>query len=132
MQMSERLFSGVFPCGIGYADTHIEEHGDYKELAFLPFDTLTLEWRAKKMPDELREAITADAARMQQYRGKEFQVSQCGQTVLCGTKVPDAVKSSTFGCRNCLWSGSECTRGSLYQPHMADNVPSCKAYAYYD
>jgi hypothetical protein len=40
-----RLFIGVFPCGISYADRHHEEYGDYKALAFLPYESLTLEFR---------------------------------------------------------------------------------------
>jgi hypothetical protein len=32
----DRLFIGVFPCGISYADRKVEEHGDYKRsLSFL-------------------------------------------------------------------------------------------------
>ena len=46
--------------------------------------------------------------------------------------VPDKVKSSTFGCTNCLWHSVECKQGSMYQPHTAQNKPSCKAYTYYD
>jgi hypothetical protein len=46
--------------------------------------------------------------------------------------VPDKVKSSEFGCRNCLWQSIECKQGSMYQPHTAQNKPSCKGYTYYD
>jgi hypothetical protein len=46
-QTGSRLFIGVFPCGISYADRHHEEHGDYKTLAFLPYNSLVLEFRSK-------------------------------------------------------------------------------------
>lgn len=38
----DRLFSGVYPCGIVYADRYREKGGDYARLAFLPYDTLQL------------------------------------------------------------------------------------------
>jgi hypothetical protein len=41
-------------------------------------------------------------------------------------------KSSTFGCRNCLWASVECHQGSMFQPEIAGGLPSCKAYSYYD
>jgi len=45
--------------------------------------------------------------------------------------VPASVRGSQFGCRNCLWSGCECTSGSLYQPKN-DTDSECKVYTYYD
>jgi hypothetical protein len=50
----DRLFIGNYPCGIVYADRHNEEHGDYKRLAFLPYDGMELEF-AKDCPEELKE-----------------------------------------------------------------------------
>lgn len=46
--------------------------------------------------------------------------------------VPAEVKSSKFGCRNCLYSGCECTGGSKYAPAEVDGIPSCKCYVYCD
>lgn len=49
--------------------------------------------------------------------------------------VPDEVKNSRFGCRNCLWLSCECVKGSRFTPHTihSDKVyPSCGAYTYYD
>jgi len=43
-QKLPQLFIGVFPCGISYADRHHEEQGDYKSLAFLPYNSLILEF----------------------------------------------------------------------------------------
>ena len=83
-QKLPRLFIGVFPCGISYADRHHEEHGDYKSLAFLPYGSLILEFR-KGCPAELRAEITADAAAIQARKGEQYQVSTCGQTVLLGS-----------------------------------------------
>jgi hypothetical protein len=79
-----RLFIRVFPCGISYADRHHEEHGDYESLAFLPYDSLNLEFR-KGCPAELRAEITASAAAIQARKGEHYQVSTCGQTVLLGS-----------------------------------------------
>lgn len=46
--------------------------------------------------------------------------------------APSEVKSSKFGCRNCLYAGCECERGSWYVPSDVDGVPSCKRYCYFD
>jgi hypothetical protein len=81
-RVSAALFIGVFPTGVGYADTRVEEYGDYKVVAFLSFSTLELEIRAPK--SDLLPRIKADAASIQARRGQEFIVSGCGQTVLLG------------------------------------------------
>ena len=73
----------VMATGISYANRTREEHGDFKRLAFLPFNTLSLEFRAD-CPRELREAITELAKPIQAQRGKPFQVSTSGQTVILG------------------------------------------------
>jgi hypothetical protein len=80
---SARIFSGVFPCGISYADRARERHGDYVTLAFLSFRTLALEYAAD-CPPELRAWIATDAAAIQARRGETFQVSTAGQTVTLG------------------------------------------------
>lgn len=85
--MSERLFIGVFPAGISYADRHREEHGDYAELAFLSYDTLELKVY-ENCPANLRTEIEAHAASIQSRRGQRFQVSGCNQTVLLGASCP--------------------------------------------
>jgi hypothetical protein len=82
----ERLFIGVFPCGISYADRKVEEHGDYKRLAFLPYSSLELEW-FKGCPESLRGRIIADAAKIQARRGEDFQISAVGQKIRLGGKV---------------------------------------------
>lgn len=79
----DRLFIGVYPTGIVYADMEVEELGDYRRLAFLPFKTLDLEW-AKRVPCELKKQIQEDAAKIIARKGEKFQVSTCGQTVTLG------------------------------------------------
>ncbi|HUJ08545.1 MAG TPA: hypothetical protein VL171_00825 [Verrucomicrobiae bacterium] len=81
--IAERLFIGVFPCGISYADAAHGVAGDYKRLAFLPFATLELKVEPD-CPPELAERIRADAAVIQMKRGQPYQVSTCGQTVILG------------------------------------------------
>ena len=53
--------------------------------------------------------------------------------------VPEAVRTSDYGCPNCLWAGCECRRGSLYKEGRAPREcgkdwqkPFCVAYVYYD
>ena len=71
-----RLFAGMFPEGIVYADKGREEHGDYAKLAFLPYRTRVVEY-AKNCPPEFRELIEADA---KQYKlGEVVQISSSGQ-----------------------------------------------------
>ncbi len=81
--MRDRLFIGIFPCGIAYADRHRERGGDFARLAFLPYDTLQLEVE-QDCPTDLRKLIEADAASIQSRRGELFQVSASGQTVTLG------------------------------------------------
>jgi hypothetical protein len=83
MTAGEQLFIGVFSTGIAYADRTIERHGDYKKLAFLPFNTLEL-MIEKDCPADLRVLIVADAATIQARRGERYQVTTSGQTVLLG------------------------------------------------
>ena len=82
-EAADRLFIGIFPGGISYCDRKIEEHGDYKQVAFLPYDTLELQVRKGCHP-ALLQLISADAESIQAKRGQEFRVSTCGQTVTLG------------------------------------------------
>ena len=82
-----RLFVGVFPGGLVYADRWAEQHGDYKRLAFLPYATLALQVEPDCPPD-LRTEIETAAATIIAQRGQPFQVSACGQTVILGHDLP--------------------------------------------
>lgn len=78
-----RLFVGVHAGGVVYCDRQVEVAGDYKRLAFLPYNTLVLEWG--DCPSEmLRSEIERDAAVIQALRGHEWQISTSGQTVRLG------------------------------------------------
>lgn len=79
-----RLFVGVFPTGISYADKERERDGDYMRVAFLPFSTLELEWSPGRHPPGLRDLIERDAASIIRRRGQPYQVSGAGQTVTLG------------------------------------------------
>lgn len=80
----DRLFVGIFPGGIVYADREVEQHGDYKRLAFLSFRTLEVDWSSKRIEPALRAAIEEDVAAMRARRGERFEVSACGQYVVLG------------------------------------------------
>lgn len=84
MTASERVHVGTFPTGISYADRTVEAAGDYKRLAFLPFDTLALEWIAKRVSPDVRGYIERDAEKLRAKRGQSYQVSSAGQTVALG------------------------------------------------
>lgn len=85
--MQERIFAGVFPCGISYADKEREKDGDFARLAFLYFASLELRFE-KDCPASLRPEIEADAATIQARRGEHYQTSTTGQTVLLGSELP--------------------------------------------
>lgn len=78
----DRLFVGVYPEGIVYADRSREEHGDYARVAFLPFGTLELEVSAPKSP--LLTLVRADAAKIAARRGEKFITSGNGQYIILG------------------------------------------------
>jgi hypothetical protein len=84
--VNPRIFAGVYPMGIVYADRQREAHGDYKRLAFLAFSTLVLDVEPD-CPPALRAEIEADAAPIQAMKGQDFQVSTSGQTVVLGTRI---------------------------------------------
>lgn len=83
MSQDPRLFIGVYPCGLVYADRSRERHGDYVRLAFLPYASLVLQI-APDCPTSLRAEIEADARAMQAKRGERYEVSASGQTVILG------------------------------------------------
>lgn len=80
--LADRLFVGVMPAGISYADKTIDEDGDYARVASLSYSTLVLVIYHPRSP--LLPLIREDAERMQARRGQMFQVSTAGQTVLLG------------------------------------------------
>lgn len=82
----DRLFIGVYPTGIIYADKARDVRGDFARLAYLNFDTLTLQVE-NHCPDDLRSRIEADAQALQAKRGEEYRISSAGQTVLLGAGV---------------------------------------------
>ena len=77
-----RLFKGIFPTGICYADRKTLVKNDYLRVAFLFFDTLKLELH--NPPPELLPEIEADAAEIQASKGQSFQIDSCGHTVMLG------------------------------------------------
>ncbi len=83
-EICARLFIGVFPCGLAYSDRTIEVDHDYKRLAFLPFQTLNLEWRCNDCPPEIAAVIRSEEAQMQARRGQQYQVDASGHTVTLG------------------------------------------------
>lgn len=77
-----RLFVGVYPTGLSYADKGHEKDGDYAKVAHLSYATLELTVYDAASP--LLPLVEADAAEMKARRGEEFRISACNQTVLLG------------------------------------------------
>jgi len=65
----DRLFIGVYPEGIVYADRYVQPHGDYKRLAFLSYRSLALTFSDEQCLPELRKKIVTHAATLQEKRG---------------------------------------------------------------
>lgn len=84
--MNQRLFIGTYPAGIVYSDREKEVHGDYKRLAFLPYDTLKLEVE-RGCPGELEVEIVNHARTIQCQVGQHYRTSETGSEVLLGSKV---------------------------------------------
>lgn len=78
-----RIFSGIYPGGVVFADRTVQQAGDYRRLAFLPYRSLELEIE-RDCPPDLAGEIRLAAAAIQERRGGEFQISACGQTVVLG------------------------------------------------
>lgn len=70
--MEERLFIGVYPTGLVYADRGREVHGDYKRLGYLNYGTLILNLEPDCLP-ALAEQIKDNAAKMQVKHGQPFK-----------------------------------------------------------
>lgn len=81
--LDARLFVGVYPCALVYADKGRKVAGDYARLATLIYATLALEF-APDCPAYWRPIIEADAKRVQARRGENFSVSASGQFVRLG------------------------------------------------
>ena len=84
--MNQRLFIGTYPAGLVYADREKEVRGDYKRLAFLPYDTLKLDVE-RDCPGELEVEIVNHARTIQCQVGQHYRTSTTGSEVLLGSKV---------------------------------------------
>lgn len=76
-----------FPGGMSFADRTREEHGDYKRLGFIPWDTLEPSIKPD-CPPVARELITTTATELQARSGESYTISACGQSVRLGCLRP--------------------------------------------
>ena len=76
----DRLFSGIYPGGIVYADRAIEERGDYKRVAFLSYDDLKL--RIDDPGSPLLDTVKQWAANIQVKRGRAFRIAGNASVIL--------------------------------------------------
>lgn len=100
MNNKDRLFIGVFPTGIVYADLSTIVDNDYTTVAFLAFDTLELAFRPI-CPEELKPAIEASAKKIQARKGEQYPTDQCGHTVLLGSKIISTKPVVNLTCAVC-------------------------------
>lgn len=77
------LFRAVCATGIMYCDKTVEVNGDFKELAFLPYRTLEIQWYAG-CPEDKKGEIQKEADVIINKRGEPFATSASGQYVTLG------------------------------------------------
>lgn len=71
--LKDRLFIGMFPAALVYADRGIEEHGDYRRLASLSYDTLELSINDPR--SALIPLVIEHARRYQARRGERISIA---------------------------------------------------------
>lgn len=79
----DRLFIGNMPCGIVYADRKVEEHGDFRRLAFISYDTLELDME-DKVPADCKAFIEQQHEKYLACTGQVYQVAN--QTMILGSE----------------------------------------------
>lgn len=85
MNPADRLFIGIYPTGIVYADREVEVNGDYRVIGRLPYDTLVLQLDYA-CPGELIDIVRREARKMYARAGEEFEYTTSRQTVLLGSE----------------------------------------------
>lgn len=83
--LAARLFQGIYSCGIVYADRAVERDGDYRRLAFLPYDTLQIEYE-KDCPELWRPFLEQKAAEMLARAGQRFALAG-NMSIILGSKI---------------------------------------------
>lgn len=83
--LAARLFQGVYSCGMVYADRAVERDGDYRRLAFLPYDTLQIEYE-NDCPELWRPFLEQKVAEMLARAGQPFALAQ-NMSITLGTKI---------------------------------------------
>ncbi len=116
----------MFPTGISYADRKRERGGDYVRVAFLPFDTLALEWAPGRHPADLRRLVELDASEVAAKRGGVLVVSGAGQAVRLGG-APAKRKLSTREIRRDIAEAVSGGSSSLPIPTV-DDIARAIAY----
>lgn len=79
--MENRLFIGVYPAALVYADRSKEKNGDYMTIAMLPYDSLEL--RICEPDSDLLPEIKESAAKYN--AGDKLQISASGQYIVLGS-----------------------------------------------
>lgn len=78
----DRLFCCCMPTGWVWSDREVEEHGDYRRLAYMNYGTLELDLEPR-VPKELERRIMADAFELSQRRGERYAIA-CNITITLG------------------------------------------------
>jgi hypothetical protein len=80
VQVEPCLFIAVMPGGITYCDSSREVNGDYKHVAFLPYDSLELAIKAPR--SKLLPEIKKHASEMKAKEGQMFQIALHGNNMV--------------------------------------------------
>ena len=74
----------ITPTGITFADRTREENGDYKKVAHLFFDDLTIQFYDAEAPTDLLNDIINNATTYQMRAGEQQHISATGQFITLG------------------------------------------------
>lgn len=86
--LDSRIFVGVYPACLVYADRSRQVDGDYAPLAKLHYSDLEAGF-AKDCPADLRRQIQAHMDGYIARRGEKLEISSSGQTVILGYALND-------------------------------------------
>jgi len=85
-QPEDALFCCCMPCGFTWCDRTKEQHGDYKRIAFLPYDTMRLEIHSPR--NFLISRVKEDAARLIALIGTPYAVAG-NSTIILGYGIKE-------------------------------------------
>ena len=91
-ELNPRVFIGVYPCALVYADREREQGSDYQTIASISYATLEIDWNPRWKPsseddDAIILSIQQDRDDLQSRIGEQFRISAGDQFVTLGSAL---------------------------------------------